>query len=56
MVSRRTFTASALALAGAAVLPRRARPAAFEASWDSLIEGYRTPEWFGDAKLGIWAH
>ncbi|MBI5832160.1 MAG: alpha-L-fucosidase [Armatimonadetes bacterium] len=27
----------------------------FEASWDSL-RGYQCPEWFRDAKFGIWAH
>lgn len=27
----------------------------FEASWDSL-RSYRCPEWFRDAKFGIWAH
>lgn len=25
-------------------------------NWDSLVEGYRAPEWFRDAKFGIWAH
>lgn len=30
--------------------------ARFEASWDSLIAGYQTPDWFRDAKLGIWSH
>lgn len=27
----------------------------FSASWDSLAR-YKTPEWFRDAKFGIWAH
>jgi alpha-L-fucosidase len=27
----------------------------FEASWESLAQ-YETPEWFKDAKFGIWAH
>ncbi len=27
----------------------------FQASWASLAQ-YRAPEWFRDAKLGIWAH
>jgi alpha-L-fucosidase len=27
----------------------------FSANWRSL-EGYRTPEWFRNAKFGIWAH
>lgn len=28
----------------------------FQPTWESLIAGYQTPEWFRDAKLGIWAH
>jgi alpha-L-fucosidase len=25
-------------------------------SWDSLADHYRVPDWFADAKFGIWAH
>jgi alpha-L-fucosidase len=28
----------------------------FEANWDSLKAGYRTPDWYRDAKFGLWAH
>jgi alpha-L-fucosidase len=28
----------------------------FQPSWDSLAAGYQTPDWFRDAKFGIWAH
>jgi alpha-L-fucosidase len=28
----------------------------FEPTWDSLNAGYRTPDWFRDAKFGLWAH
>ena len=28
----------------------------FQPTWESLSAGYQTPEWFRDAKLGIWAH
>ena len=28
----------------------------FQPTWASLIENYHCPEWFRDAKLGIWAH
>ena len=28
----------------------------FEPTWESLSSNYQTPEWFADAKLGIWAH
>ena len=30
-------------------------PGPFKPSWDSL-KNYQTPEWFRDAKFGIWAH
>ena len=28
----------------------------FQPSWESLARGYQCPEWFRDAKFGIWAH
>jgi alpha-L-fucosidase len=28
----------------------------FQPSWESLTAGYRCPDWFRDAKLGMWAH
>jgi len=28
----------------------------FQPSWESLGSGYQVPEWFRDAKFGIWAH
>jgi alpha-L-fucosidase len=28
----------------------------FKPDWDSLTSQYQTPEWFRDAKFGIWAH
>ncbi len=28
----------------------------FQPSWESLEGGYQVPEWFRDAKFGIWAH
>ena len=28
----------------------------FKPTWDSLEENYQTPEWYRDAKFGIWAH
>ncbi|MGN0281363.1 MAG: alpha-L-fucosidase [Prevotella sp.] len=28
----------------------------FQPTWQSLSENYQAPEWFADAKLGIWAH
>ena len=35
------------------LLPTAAGP--FAPSWDSLA-GYRTPDWFRNAKFGVWAH
>src|SRR5581483_3537153 len=28
----------------------------FQPTWNSLAAQYATPEWFRDAKFGIWAH
>jgi alpha-L-fucosidase len=28
----------------------------YEPQWDSLEKSYQAPEWFRDAKFGIWAH
>ncbi|HEY0947520.1 MAG TPA: alpha-L-fucosidase [Opitutaceae bacterium] len=35
---------------------RAIAPGPFEATWASLADNYRCPDWFRDAKLGIWAH
>jgi hypothetical protein len=32
------------------------RPGPFQPTWESLASGYQVPEWFRDAKFGIWAH
>ncbi|HVU34306.1 MAG TPA: alpha-L-fucosidase, partial [Opitutaceae bacterium] len=34
----------------------RIAPGPFQPTWDSLAKQYRCPEWFRDAKFGIWAH
>src|SRR4030095_13570950 len=48
------------ALLGGASLPllgSAARAAGLIApDWSSLAENYRVPDWFRDAKFGIWAH
>jgi len=31
-------------------------PGPFQPAWDSLASGYQVPDWFRDAKFGIWAH
>ena len=54
MPTRRSFLAGA---ASAAAIPSIASgETGFASDWQSLAEGYRTPEWFRDAKFGIWAH
>src|SRR4051812_37633783 len=62
-LSRRRFLEASAALGLAPLSPMLAGAAAqtpetqsFAPSWDSLIAQYRTPEWFRDAKFGIWAH
>lgn len=63
-----TAIASLGALAAAAQIPSSATPTVivstaaepmatgkFQPTWDSLHQ-YRMPEWFRDAKFGIWAH
>jgi alpha-L-fucosidase len=45
-----------LAAEGQAPAPRRPiAPGPFQPAWDSLKQ-YRAPDWFRDAKFGIWAH
>jgi alpha-L-fucosidase len=46
-----TFAIGAQASAGAPIAP-----GPFAPTWDSLIAGYQAPDWFCDAKFGIWAH
>ena len=54
-MGRRQFLISSAAAASAG--PLRAQAAGpFAPSWESLASGYRVPEWFRDAKFGIWAH
>ncbi len=31
-------------------------PGPFQPNWESLAAGFTMPEWFRDAKFGIWAH
>ena len=53
-VPRPTLTAPQPALARDP--GRTVTPGVFQPSWESLDQNYRTPEWFRDAKFGIWAH
>jgi alpha-L-fucosidase len=60
MINRRHFSK---ALAGTALLARQplnaqeiaTTPRKFEATWDSL-KLHRVPEWYNNAKLGIFIH
>jgi alpha-L-fucosidase len=36
--------------------PHVIAPGPFRPTWESLEQGYQCPEWFRDAKFGIWAH
>ena len=40
---------------GDALAPTALAPMAFAPTWESLA-AWRAPEWFRDAKLGLWAH
>ncbi|WP_448658859.1 alpha-L-fucosidase [Sphingomonas sp. CJ99] len=56
---RRSLIRIGLAAAGVAALPGRAQAMtgrAVPANWSALTAAYRTPDWFRDAKFGIWAH
>jgi alpha-L-fucosidase len=35
---------------------RRLATGPFEPTWESLVKNYKYPEWYRDAKFGIWAH
>jgi len=54
-IDRRGFLASGAAATCAGTARARAG-APFAASWESLASQYRVPDWFRDAKFGIWAH
>lgn len=64
--SRRDFIKASVVAAGLQTTPWSARVLAqssrtiargpFKPTWESLVKNYRVPEWFRDAKFGIWAH
>ena len=72
MIMRNTFTRrhfmkmTAAAAAAASWTPadaliaaqpaRTIAPGPFKATWESLVANYKVPDWFRDAKFGIWAH
>ena len=56
MLSRRSLLRGA---AAAALLPSAARVSAqapVAADWQSFVTSYRVPDWFRDAKFGLWSH
>jgi alpha-L-fucosidase len=67
-ISRRAFMKASTATLGIDLATSRAlaSPGArsgrtiargpFQPTWASLTQNYRVPEWFRDAKFGIWAH
>src|ERR1700727_1475143 len=58
-ISRRAFVAGMAATATAAsaqtTAPRKIAAGIFQPTWESLLQ-YKAPDWFRDAKFGIWAH
>src|ERR1017187_7608823 len=64
--SRRDFIKKSALLTGAgfsaplwqscATKPAESAPPLFQPTWDSLAQNYHCPEWFRDAKFGLWAH
>jgi alpha-L-fucosidase len=54
-IDRRSFLGSAAAIAASPPVIVQDK-SAVAADWPSLASGYRVPEWFRDAKFGIWAH
>jgi len=59
MLTRRDMliaSGAAAALGSGPALAQSSASGPFQADWQSLAAGYRHPDWFRDAKLGIWAH
>jgi alpha-L-fucosidase len=54
-IDRRSFLNSATAAAALPPVIVQSR-GAIGADWSSLAAHYRVPDWFRDAKFGIWAH
>jgi alpha-L-fucosidase len=57
MITRRKLLVTGGAAAGLALSAGgRAAAGPAAANWQSLASAFRVPDWFRDAKLGIWAH
>jgi alpha-L-fucosidase len=55
-LNRRSFLQAGVAAGGLHSLGASAAAPTFQPTWDSLVQGYQAPDWFRDAKFGIWAH
>lgn len=55
-VTRRSMLGGMGAGTAAALAPLPASAAPIEPNWSSLGAAYSVPDWFRDAKFGIWAH
>ncbi len=62
VLPKKALAVLALAAATASVFPQTNSPSArgiaagpFQPTWESLSSQYQTPDWFRDAKFGIWA-
>ena len=56
LVAKRAGAATVIPPAQPLPATRVVAPGPFQASWDSLAKNYQCPEWFRDAKFGLWAH
>ena len=59
MRTRRDVLKQSSAMMAASLVPAMGQditPGPFKADWESLKAQYRAPDWFRDAKFGIWAH
>lgn len=51
-----TFHFSAMSASSPSTPGNRIAPGPFQPTWESLVSQYQCPEWFRDAKFGLWAH
>jgi len=49
-------TTLAVVNAAVAMIPTQNPPGPFQPTWDSLKENYKVPQWFVDAKFGLFMH
>lgn len=55
-LDRRSFLGCAAAATAATPAAHASAARLVAANWQSLAASYRVPDWFRDAKFGIWAH